>query len=76
MDERLLTPKEAAAYLGLSVSWLNKWRMKGRGPVFVKFDDSPRGHVRYREADLARFIEARMNRWTNSSEKVAGHENG
>lgn len=70
MGDRLLSPKEAAAYLGLSVSWLNKWRMRGRGPVFVKIDESSRGRVRYREADLARFIEARL-----SGRGVAGDGN-
>jgi hypothetical protein len=69
MGERLLTPKEAAAYLGLSISWLTKWRTRGQGPAFIKFDDSPRGHVRYREADLLRFVEARTNTWAQDARR-------
>ena len=35
-DERLLTSKEAAAYLRVSKSYLDKLRVYGGGPVFIR----------------------------------------
>ena len=40
--------QEAADFLGVSVSWLNKSRMKGTGPVYLKIG----GAVRYALPDL------------------------
>ena len=54
--ERLLTPKEAAQFLRLSLSWLAKSRMRGDGPPFVK----PGRAVRYRESDLIGWLKARV----------------
>ena len=48
--------REAALYLGLAVSTLNKWRCHGGGPQFLKLGRA----VRYRKDDLDRFIETRM----------------
>ena len=45
---RMLTTGDAAAYLGLSVSYLNKMRISGGGPVFLKLSRA----VRYRQEDL------------------------
>lgn len=43
-----ITTKEAAAYIGKSASWLNKSRMSGSGPVYMKIG----GSVRYSVDDL------------------------
>jgi len=51
-----LTTPEAAQYLGLAVSTLNKWRCRGGGPEFLKLGRA----VRYRQYDLDRFLETRM----------------
>jgi predicted DNA-binding transcriptional regulator AlpA len=59
--ERLLTPKEAAQFLRLSLSWLAKSRMRGDGPPFVK----PGRAVRYRESDLLQWLKARARRSTS-----------
>jgi predicted DNA-binding transcriptional regulator AlpA len=53
--ERLLTPKEAAHFLRLSLSWLAKARMRGDGPPYVKFGRS----VRYRESALVEWMKCR-----------------
>jgi excisionase family DNA binding protein len=50
------TTPEAAAYLGLAVSTLNKWRCYGSGPKFLKLGRS----VRYRRSELDQFAETRM----------------
>jgi excisionase family DNA binding protein len=54
--ERLLTPKEAADYLRVSLSWLAKARMRGDGPAFVRVGRS----IRYHEAALAQWTRARL----------------
>ena len=47
------TVNEAAAYLGLAVSTLNKWRCYGNGgPAYVKLGKA----VRYRREDLDRYM--------------------
>ncbi|NNE56600.1 MAG: helix-turn-helix domain-containing protein [Hellea sp.] len=43
---------QAADYLGLAVSTLNKWRCYGDGPVFIKMGRS----VRYRLEDLNDYV--------------------
>ena len=55
-----LTTGEAAAYLGMAASTLNKWRCDGDGPHFLKLGRA----VRYRQDDLDRFLETRMFRST------------
>lgn len=53
----LLTPREAAAYLRLSYRTLDTDRCTRKLNIpFVKFGRA----VRYRQADLDRFIESRM----------------
>ena len=44
----LFSTKEAAARIGKSASWLNKSRMNGTGPVYMKNG----GSVRYALPDL------------------------
>ena len=53
--ERLLTPKEAANFLRLSLSWLAKARMRGDGPPYVKLGHS----VRYGEGALLQWMKSR-----------------
>jgi hypothetical protein len=56
MNTEMLKDTEAAAYLGLSVATLRKWRWLGgkAGPPFRKF----RGAVRYPAAMLRVWAEA------------------
>jgi len=49
----LMTVQQAADYLGLAVSTLNKWRCLGGGPVFLKMGRA----VRYRQKNLDSYIE-------------------
>jgi predicted DNA-binding transcriptional regulator AlpA len=48
--------KEAAHYLGVSLSWLDKSRMTGRGPAFIKIGS----RIVYDVADLDSYL--RQNR--------------
>jgi excisionase family DNA binding protein len=54
-QRRMFTTPEAASYLQLSVTYLNKMRVSGSGPIFVKLGRS----VRYRQVDLEAWIAAR-----------------
>ena len=49
-----LTEHDVAEQLGLSVATLRAWRLKGKGPRFVRFGRA----VRYLAADIEHFIEA------------------
>lgn len=53
-ESELLTPKEAAAFLKLSESFLAKARMRGDGPRYRKLSRS----VRYTRADLSLWVKA------------------
>jgi len=57
----LLTPKQAARHLNLSVSWLAKRRLAGDGPTYVKL----RGAVRYGEASLQQWMKAQQRTSTS-----------
>lgn len=63
----LLTVKEAAAYLRCGVSTLNKLRVSGDGPMYVKMH----GRVVYKLADLDRYIEQHRVRSTAQNKKHA-----
>ena len=51
---RLLNEPEAAAYLGLAPRTLQSWRVRGRGPAYIKAG----ARVLYRVIDLERWVEA------------------
>ena len=49
-----LTEHEVAARLGLSVATLRAWRLKRKGPRYVRLGRA----VRYLEVDINRFVNA------------------
>ena len=57
MVDKLLTPSQASAYLGLDcVATLNRWREKSQGPIYCKIADQV---IRYRLSDLETFVASR-----------------
>ena len=62
-SSKLLTTPEAAERLGVSASYLNRLRVTGEGPPFVKLGT----RVTYDPADLAAWIEARKRRSTSEA---------
>lgn len=50
---RVCDENAAAAYLGMSRSWISKTRLTGKGPKFIKVG----GAVRYRYEDLDAYLE-------------------
>ena len=59
----LLTPKQAARHLNLSVSWLAKRRLAGDGPPYVKLG----GAVRYAEASIQQWMKSQQRTSTSGS---------
>ena len=58
---RLVTERDASELLGVSMRTLQKWRLQGNGPRFVKL-----GHaVRYDVKDLEAYIESGRRRSTS-----------
>ena len=66
--DALLSEKQAADFLGFKVKTLQKWRITGEGPLFVKHS---RRSVRYRRRDLIAWTEDRLRRSTSDTgEKI------
>jgi predicted DNA-binding transcriptional regulator AlpA len=57
----LLDQQQAAAIVDLSVRTFERWRGTGDGPPYVKLGRS----VRYVEADLIKWVEARRRNSTS-----------
>lgn len=60
---KLLSTDEVAAMLGVKRNTLERWRVFGHGPRFVKFSKSAKSAVRYR-SDV---VEAWINEQTADS---------
>jgi len=56
-----LDTREAAAHLGLSTRTLDRYRVSGDGPVFLKFG----GRVRYLREDLDAWVWTRRRKSTS-----------
>jgi predicted DNA-binding transcriptional regulator AlpA len=61
--DSLLNERDAAAFLGLSDRTLQKWRVCGGGPIFIKIGGKA---VRYQRRDLIEWINVR--RQANTSD--------
>jgi hypothetical protein len=57
----VLTAKEAAARLRVSLSWLAKSRMRGDGPPYIRIGRS----IRYTVAALLQWTKSRQRRSTS-----------
>ncbi len=53
----LLTPRQAAEYLGMPESTLAQWRSQRRGPPYIKLELRL---VRYRASDLESWLNQRI----------------
>lgn len=53
VPDRLLTPEEVAAFLGIPVKTLYQWRYKGVGPHGVRIGR----HVRYRQREVEAWLQ-------------------
>lgn len=67
----LLSTGQAAEYLGLKPNYLEKMRLSGGGPAFVKLTGGPAGMVRYAREDLDAWIASSRRRSTSEAGRVA-----
>lgn len=58
---RRLHRKQAAIYIGVSLSWLDKSRLRGDGPAYIEIG----GRVVYDTADMDRFMAERRRTSTS-----------
>src|SRR5947209_983071 len=56
----LLSPPQAAAYLGKSPKSMAVWRNQGLGPPWLRVGTGPTAPVRYRRAELIAWLETRL----------------
>jgi predicted DNA-binding transcriptional regulator AlpA len=52
LSKRILSQKKTALRLGTDISTLWRWRVKGKGPRFMRFG----GQIKYLESDVEAFI--------------------
>jgi predicted DNA-binding transcriptional regulator AlpA len=60
-NDPILNTREAARYLGLGKSTLDRFRVTGDGPIYLKLG----GAVRYRLSDLKAWLDSRVTRSTS-----------
>lgn len=53
----MLTSREVAKLLGVSLNTLQKWRSRATGPKFFKFGGANSAAIRYDKADVLAFRE-------------------
>lgn len=63
MYDEILTEKQVAPILGVSVSWLQRARWQGTGPIYIKYAHA----VRYKLADILAWRETRMQQNTSQN---------
>ncbi|MGI6396374.1 MAG: helix-turn-helix transcriptional regulator [Desulfomonilia bacterium] len=52
--DRLMTEKEVHKILGIGLSTLQQWRLRGKGPKFCRLGGKM---IRYRESDVRAYID-------------------
>jgi excisionase family DNA binding protein len=57
IGERLLSPHEVAAFLGVPLQTIYRWRYRHEGPLGYRVGR----HVRYRAADVEQWLEGRRD---------------
>ena len=62
---KVVSVEDAAELCNVSVSFLNKCRVAGGGPTYVKFSASRRGRIGYQLDDLQRWVESKKRLHTS-----------
>jgi len=62
---KLMTEKETAVMVGMSVHWLRRKRWEGGGIPFIKM--SEKGAVRYSEEVVTRYLDAHFRTSTSDN---------
>ncbi|MFG0251291.1 MAG: helix-turn-helix transcriptional regulator [Phycisphaerales bacterium JB038] len=67
LGEPLLAPAALATELGVTTKTLERWRMTGDGPPFLRIS---RKVIRYRKADVEAFLAGRVAASTASEAEI------
>ena len=67
---RRLNTTEAAAYVGLRPATLERWRVVGGGPVFLKIGIGPGARVVYEISDIDDFLTSCRRRSTSDRSPI------
>jgi len=70
-ENRVLNVKEAASFLASTKSTLDKYRLTGSGPAFVRLGDGPGARIGYRFCDLQAWLATRVRRSTSDLGQTA-----
>lgn len=62
--QKLLTEREVASQISMSVHWLRRKRLTGGGIPFLKMSDTENGAIRYEQVAVTEFINSRSRRST------------
>lgn len=66
----LLNQKEVAAEWGVSEKALEKWRLTGEGPPYIKMGKGRCGRIRYRRRDVTKFVEEQFREHTTKDDAM------
>ena len=64
---RVLKVREAASFIASTKSWLDKSRLNGAGPPFVRIGTGVGARVGYRLCDLQNWLATRVRRSTSDT---------
>ena len=56
MTQELLTPRQVALLLKVHPDTLEQWRGRRTGPDWIKLGDSKQSPIRYRLADVEKYL--------------------
>ncbi len=71
LPERLLTSTETAEILGLRPQTLRVWRLRGRGPRYVRLGSTSRSRVAYRFSEVQAWLDTHT--FNSTSEESVSH---
>lgn len=63
----LLSPRQAADFLGVKTRTLKTWRWRGSGPSYVRLGNKNGARIMYRLSDLEDWVGARVYRSTSDA---------
>ena len=69
---QLLTSAQTAQLIGLKPQTLRVWRLKGKGPKYIRLGDSLKAPVRYFESAILDWLSARRFSSTTEESEMQG----
>jgi hypothetical protein len=66
-DSWFLTPRQLRERWQVTDNTLRKWRMNGKGPVFIRLGEGPCAPIRYPIAEVERYEELKLSTKSGSA---------